>query len=1434
MIARVRRISNWFWAYCGLALIAYVPFLVSAPGRISVDTKLPLFLNPSELIANAAYLWDPQYASGTVTHQNIGYLFPMGPFFWIFERLGVSDWIAQRFWFGSLVFLAGAGVVFLFRTLYRRDLGAIVAALVYMLSPYLLAYMSRQSVILLPWVGLPWLLALTERSLRQSTWRNPALFALVTFLIGGTNATALIFVAISPILWILYRLTGPNRVAVGAAARTVFRIGVLVIATSTWWLAGLTVQKDFGIPVPDFTETVRAVSAASSPLESLRGLGNWFFYGRDGLNSWITQSVQYQESIGLLIVTFLTPIIAVAAASLTQWRHRIYFVGLVLVGTIVSVGAYPYDDPSLFGRLFKSFAEGSSFGLALRSTPRAVPLVILGLAVLIGAGISALTQVRPRVGIVAAVLVGLLAVINLAPLGQGGLVSENLSRPSTVPKAWTDAAKYLDQQGSQTRVLEIPGQDFGFSRWGATVDPLLQGLTDRPWTGSELLPFGSLAAADLLIALDRRIQEGVLQSEAVAPIARLFAAGDVVVRTDAQYERFRTARPRYLQNLFNPTPNGLEPVIAFGKPKINKADERQPVKDPEELASPADEVALSPVKIFGVTKPEAIVRTATTINPVVIAGDGEGVVDAASAGIIDGHTLIFQSASFANNKARLRQIVKQNADLVVTDTNRRRSRHWGAIRDMTGYTERAGEPSLVNDPADTRLSPFAVTSDSARTVTIGNGVRWVRADRYGDPIRLTPEDRPAAAIDGDLATGWREGAGVDATGARLVIDLDEPITADHIDLVQLQNGQRTRSIKSIELRLDDGEPRSVKLGIDSQSPSGQSVDFAQQTFSRLELVVTGTTKNGGGSSAVGFAEVVIPGVAISESVRLPTDLLGTVGVASLDHRLTLLMNRLRGSQREYLRSDEEPTLARTFVLPTARSFALSGTARLNATATDDLIDSLLNPNSSGLITRSSSYLEGDLKSRARSAFDSDLTTAWAPSFVGGNAGSWVEINFSTPTTIDHLDLRLLTDQYHSVPTRITITPEGSAPFSLDIPSTITTDKRGSITSVPVTFPAVTTEKLRFTIDAVRSVVAPEYFSHEPQELPVGIVEFGIANLAGNSVMPASESFSTACRSDLLTIDGQPFPIQITGTATAAQLRQGLAITACSENTVNLTSGTHEIRSVNGRLSGIDIDTLALASDVSGAARAEALLGQSGGDKSGPGFKPNSVSGDQRSYDLKVDSDGEPFWLVLSQSANAGWKAESNNAVVGERTLANGMANAWLVTPNKSGTISLRVSWTPQNRIWIGLAITAFGLIACLILVFMRRKSADELANFTQEIPRWQPRVGLEKSRLNNFSLKGVALVIGAIGLLLAPIWVGIVAGLITYGALRDRRLVYGARIGAVVVLTVAAAFVVIQQWRYGYIAAYDWPQHFMRLNELPWLSLLLLMGSVVADQAHQD
>src|SRR3954471_20728259 len=121
MVARVARHAERAYGrlveIAGLAVLAYVPFLLSAPGKVAADTKQALYLDPGRFLARAPYLWDPHIGAGTVPHQQIGYLFPMGPYYWLMDTIGVPDWVAQRLWLGTISFVAVLGARWLFRRL---------------------------------------------------------------------------------------------------------------------------------------------------------------------------------------------------------------------------------------------------------------------------------------------------------------------------------------------------------------------------------------------------------------------------------------------------------------------------------------------------------------------------------------------------------------------------------------------------------------------------------------------------------------------------------------------------------------------------------------------------------------------------------------------------------------------------------------------------------------------------------------------------------------------------------------------------------------------------------------------------------------------------------------------------------------------------------------------------------------------------------------------------------------------------------------------------------------------------------------------------------------------------------------------------------------------------------------------------------------------
>ena len=372
--------------YFLLAALAYVPVLLAHPGRVVADTKQYLYLDPSRVLERAWSMWDANIGLGTVTHQNIGYLFPMGPYYWTIERLGVPDWVAQRIWLASIVFAAGLGMLYLFRTIGVRGAGAPVGALVFMLSPYWLEYAARLSVLLLPWAGLPWMLALVIRGIRRGGWRHAALFALLIQVIGSVNITALVFAGLAPLLWIPYALFVDREADWRRVLGLVAKIGLLTVVASAWWMSGLWAQGGYGLNILKYTETMRVVSRTTMPNEVLRGLGYWFFYGRDRLGPWIEASTGYTQRPALILVSYAIPTLAFLSAALVRWRHRAFFMLLLVAGAVVAVGAHPYDSPTPLGAAFKKLSQTSSVAFALRSTGRAVPLVVLGLAGLIAAG----------------------------------------------------------------------------------------------------------------------------------------------------------------------------------------------------------------------------------------------------------------------------------------------------------------------------------------------------------------------------------------------------------------------------------------------------------------------------------------------------------------------------------------------------------------------------------------------------------------------------------------------------------------------------------------------------------------------------------------------------------------------------------------------------------------------------------------------------------------------------------------------------------------------------------------------------------------------------------------------------------------------------------------------------------------------------------------
>ncbi len=1436
------RLRDW-WAVAIAALIAYVPLLLTRPGEVGADTKTYLYLDPGKLLRSAPYIWDSQIGLGTVTHQNIGYLWPMGPFYWVFDQLGVPDWVAQRLWLGSVMFAAALGVRYLIRTLGAhgfadRPGAVLVASLAYMMSPYLLEYAARISVILLPWAALPWLIALTAKALKHGGWRYPAWFALVVLTVGGINATALILVGVGPLLWVVHAVWLEREVPMRDAVRAVARIGLLTLLTSTWWMAGLWAQGRYGLPVLRYTETYKTVAEVSTAPEVLRGLGYWFFYGNDKLGPWIEPSATFTQRVPILALSYLLPLLALASAALVRWRYRAYFLVLLVAGTLIAVGSHPWEEPSPLGSVFKSFVR-TDVGLGMRSTPRAVPLVVLASALFLGAGVAAIGRRLPRLATPITVLVALLIAGNLPTLWTREMVAANLKRPEQIPEYWLDAIAYLDAQSHDTRILELPGSDFASYRWGNTVDPITPGLTDRGYVARELFQWGSPPSANLVNAFDRRLHESDLDPQAVSTFAKLIGAGDISYRADLQFERYRTARPRQTWELLR-SAAGLGPPIEFGPHLPNIAGPEQPMVDEIELDAVDHLPYPPPVAVFPVEGALAMIRSHRPGRPLLVAGDGDGLVDAASIGLLDLNQAIFYSGSFADDDAGFERIYGQGADLLVTDTNRKRARRWGTLRETTGYTERAGERPLRYDPGDQRLDLFPGAGDDAYTVSEQRGGAVATATDYGNPVTYTPNDRAANALDGDPYTAWRVGAVDDPIGQRLTISLDHPITTGEVTLLQPINLVRNRWITEARLRFDGGNPVDVTLDDRSRQLPGQVVSFPERTFRELSIEVRRTNipkrPRYDGISGVGFAEVGLPGVRVDEVVRPPDDLLQRAGSSSLDHRLTLLFTRLRSNPSEPVRTDEEPALARAIRLPTGRSFSLAAQARVSADLSDDGIDRLLGlPDASqgGITARSSQRLPGSLARRASAAIDGDETTHWATPFLQPE-GQELDVELGEPVTFDHLDLRVVADGRHSVPTRIELRVDGSEqPVVLDLPPIEDSTEPGAVARARVELPEpVTGRAFSFRIAQVRPVETIDWYSNTLITMPVAVAELGIP---GVQRAPLPDRVDTGCRTDLLTVDGQPVPLRITGSTADALARKALTVTPCGgDPVVRLDAGDHIVRSSPGRVSGIDLDRLAFASDAGGAPAPTVTAPGA----IPPGPPTRTVSSGPVSFEVEVDAGGSPFWLSVGQSWNAGWRATVDGRDLGPPQLIDGYANGWLVDPGGAQTVRITVEWTPQRVIWFFLGLSALAVLATLVLAFAGRRPPRDRRAIVDDDESLDPRFELPWTQAPD-RLSSRASIAGAILLTVVSLatlsfagWIptlSLAVGAATFVAFRAPRGGGWLALGGVGCLAVAYLYIVTSQVRHRHVPDFIWPVQFERVHVLGVVAVLLLLAEAVRE-----
>ncbi len=577
----------------------------------------------------------------------------------------------------------------------------------------------------------------------------------------------------------------------------------------------------------------------------------------------------------------------------------------------------------------------------------------------------------------------------------------------------------------------------------------------------------------------------------------------------------------------------------------------------------------------------------------------------------------------------------------------------------------------------------------------------------------------------------------------------------------------------------------------------------------------------------------MPGVTVHETVSLPQDLLRSAGSSSAADPLTLLMTRLRSSGVPP-RSDTETALSRTFWLPTARAFTVSGSARISPLVPDDEIDRLVGrpgADHTGIVAYSKGRLPGDLSAGAIATLDGNPATVWEPGFgVAHQAGEWLQYNVPTPLSFDHLDLQVVADGEHSVPTSITIAADnGSA--TLRLPPIADNRIPGSVVSVPLSLPhPLTGQSIRITFDTVRIETTVNYNSQSPLAMPIAIAEVGIPGLVA---APVPAAIPATCRNDLVAVDGAPIWVSVAGPSAAALAGNALGISLCGPDAggLPLGPGDHTLTATPGQIAGFDIDQLALTSAAGGGTAPTV-------PPAPPSAPPSVVVASQTSTAMQLKVSGvtagaAPFELVMGQSLNAGWVATIDGHSLGSPQLIDGFANGWRVDPaglgaaNPDGVATVDLRWAPQGRVDIGLLVSLLAILACLFLAIsplVRRRFArlGDTGAAHDDGPRLVAPFAADGPRTPVAAAVMVSVVTGVVaGVITVPV-TGVIVAAATLVALTVPRLRMLLGLAAVGCVLAAGVYVIVRQGSAHIVDSGSWPSEFGLASTLTWAGVVFL------------
>ena len=1236
-----QRVLIRFQSLACCLLLAALPF-ATAPGDIIADTKFELAVNPGGFLSNALTLWAPQQFGG-LQNQQIGYLFPMGPFFELFKLLDVGGWVVQRLWIAALLIAAFTGTV---RLAERMGIGTpgsrSIAGLAYALSPAALSILGQLSGEVLPMVMLPWIIVpladmrlwirstgqgdgngtgadIARRRIAAVRARAVARSAVAVALCSGMNAASIIAVLVPAAIYILTRP--------GARVRILAWWVPAVVLVTASWSAPLLLLSKYGVSWLSYTESAQVTSATTSLLDVFRGTENWVSY--------LVVNGVYWRPLGFQLATDVVPAVLaglLAALGLAGIVHRgaperRFLLWSALCGVvIISLAHVSSLGNPLEGPLVSLInGPGAPFRNLWKFDPMIRLPLALGLAHLVAA--ARLPRLRAAAAAAAAVALAGLAV----PAFATGLASAGSF--SQVPSYWVSAADWLTAHAGNQAVLVEPGASFGQYVWGSPMDNVLQALTNVDYAERDLNFLGSVGNERLLNTIDQQFAAGDGSAGLTEVLARM-GVKYVVVRNDLSRADLSGAWPARIHDAITTSP-GLTLAAQFG-PGVGSAAADDAVTDFDPPA-PA-------VQIYQVAGAQAAAVVQPAADTLRVYGAPESMITLANEGLLGagGDKPVLINDDGAGEPV---------AGSVVTDSLRRRAVNFGELRTNYSPTLTAAEPTgtylATNDYTEPGWNKYEAVAQYT-------GIKDVTASSSASDLQALSSQwatgaLPYAAVDGDLATMWESGNWTGPVGQWIQEDFDSALNPGTIMVAFADNAAIGPPVARVTVSTAAGQVSDpVKVTGNLQPlrvPAGAS--------GWLRITVTGLAYQPPTpvfGPQVGIADIIVPGVSpgrtiVAPSVPSPS---AVVLAKAQPQPSGCMLTSIRWvcSPQLSTTTEEEYGFDHTFQESSTERSGLRGSAILIDPSLAERY-ARLDPHEA-VVTASSVYT-ADMQDQPWNAFDGNPATAWIAS--PSDAHPTLTIKWGYPRTISRVTIQRPPGA--SALTQVLITGSGG-------------QRRGAMigTSGVVSFAPMKTTSLTLTF--------------APVQTPLQISDVVIPGVP--SLSTPTVPFRLACGyGPQIQVNGVSVPTRVSGTFADLLNGRPMEFTACSE--VTLAPGAN-------RVTEPQTDAFSVQDVVLGT-----VPGSGNGAASAAPVAATVTSWTSSSRTLRVHAATRSY-LEVNENFNQGWRAVFAGRQL-QPVQLDGWKQAWVLPAGTNGVVTL--TYQPES-IYRDTVVVGFAAIALAIIV----------------------------------------------------------------------------------------------------------------------------------------